>query len=46
MEVNFDSINTYVDFEIIEIRENKDPYLAFVGIDWDLYNDDVLNLKK
>jgi hypothetical protein len=44
--VNIEGVKTKVDFEVIEIMDESDPYPAFLGIDWDFDNNVVLNLKK
>ena len=44
--VDIDGVCTIADFEVIEIIDNINPYLAFLGIEWALCNDAVINLKK
>lgn len=44
MEVDLDGVNNYVDFEVIEILDDKDPYLALLRIDWDFDHYAILNL--
>jgi hypothetical protein len=44
--VNIEGVKTKVDFEVIEIMDESDPYPALLGIDWDFDNNVVLNLKK
>jgi hypothetical protein len=36
-------VNTKDDFEVIEIMDYSDPYPEFLGIDWALDNNVVLN---
>jgi hypothetical protein len=45
-EVNIKGVKTKVDFEVIEIMDDIDPYPTLLGIDWALDNNVVLNLKK
>jgi hypothetical protein len=44
--VNIEGVKMKVDFEVIEIMDDYDPYLALLGIDWAFDNNVVLNLKK
>jgi hypothetical protein len=44
--VNIEGVKTKVDFEVIEIMDESDPYPALLGIDWAFENNVVLNLKK
>jgi hypothetical protein len=44
--VNIEGVKTKVDFKVIEIMDESDPYPALLGIDWDFDNNAVLNLKK
>jgi hypothetical protein len=46
VEVNIEGVKTKVDFEVIEIMDDSDPYPALLGIDWAFDNNAVLNLKK
>jgi hypothetical protein len=46
VEVNIEGVKTKVDFEVIEIMDESDPYPALLGIDWAFDNNAVLNLKK
>jgi hypothetical protein len=46
VEVNIEGVKTKVDFEVIEITDEFDPYHALLGIDWTFDNNAVLNLKK
>ena len=45
MEVDLDGMKTYVDFNLINILHDKDPYRALLGINFSFDNDDILNLK-
>jgi len=44
MDIN--GVRTFADFEVIEIVDDKFPYLALLGIDWAFDNNTMLNLKK
>ena len=44
--VDIDGICTVADFEVIEIIDDSNPYPALLGIEWELDNDAVINLKK
>ena len=44
--VDIDGVSTLVDFEVIEIIDDSNPYLALLGIEWAIDNDVVINLKK
>ena len=40
------NIKTIIDFEVIEIMGEKDPYLDLSGILWDYDNFSIIELKK
>ena len=46
IEVNIDGVRSTVDFEVIDIIDDTNPYLALLGIDWAFDNLTILNLKK
>jgi hypothetical protein len=46
VELDLDGVKTIVDFEVIEIMGEKDPYPALLGIDWAYENYVVIDLKK
>ena len=46
MKIGLNGVNTYVDFEVIVILDDLDPYVALSRIDWAYYNDAMLNLKQ
>jgi hypothetical protein len=46
VEVDLDGVKTMVDFEVIEIMGEKDPYPTLLGIDWAYENFVVIDLKK
>ena len=37
---------TYVDFEVINIVDDTNPYPALLGIDWAIDNQTIINFKK
>jgi hypothetical protein len=46
VEVKIERVKMKVDFELIEIMDDSDPYPSLLGIDQAFENDVVLNLKK
>lgn len=46
IEVNIDGVRSKVDFEVIEIIDDTNPYPTLLGIDWEFDNLAILNLKK
>ena len=44
--VDIDGVCTVVDFEVIEIIDDSNPYPALLGIEWEMTNAAVINLKK
>ena len=44
--VDIDGLRSNVDFEVIEIVDGTNPYLALLGIDWAFDNLAIINLKK
>ena len=44
--VNIDGFSTLADFEVIEIIDDSNPYPTLLGIEWEIDNDAVINLKK
>ena len=46
VEVDIAGVKTYMDFEVIDIMGDKDPYPALLGIDWDFENYVIIDLKK
>jgi hypothetical protein len=44
--MNIERVKTKVNFEVIEIMDESDPYPILLGIDWAFENNAVLNLKK
>ena len=43
--VDIDGFSTLADFEVIEIIDDSNPYLALLGIEWAIENSAVINLK-
>ena len=46
VEVDIAGVKTYIDFEVIDIMGDKDPYPALLGIDWAFENYAIIDLKK
>ena len=44
MEVK--GLRTYANFEVIEIVNDTNPYLVFLGIDWEIDNQTIIRFKK
>ena len=44
--MDIDGVSTLVDFEVIEIIDDSNPYPALLGIEWALGNYAVINLKN
>ena len=44
--VDIDGVCTVADFEVIEIIDDNNPYLALLGIEWAMENASIINLKK
>lgn len=44
--VDIEAASTMAKFEVIEIVDNSNPYLVFLGIDWAIDMNGVINLKK
>lgn len=44
--VDIDGVCTTTDFKVIEIVDDNNPYLAFLGLDWEFDNMAIINLKK
>ena len=44
--VDIDGVNNLVDFEVIAIIDDSNPYPALLGIEWEMENGAVINLKK
>ena len=46
VKVDIAGVNTYTDFEVIDIMGDKDLYPALLGIDWAFENYAIIDLKK
>jgi hypothetical protein len=46
VEINVVGVKTTVDFEVIEIMGDKDPYLDLLGIDWAYDNYVIIDPKR
>jgi hypothetical protein len=46
VEVDVAEVKMIVDFEVIEIMGDEDPYPALLGIDWDYDNYGVIDLTR
>ena len=46
VSVDIDGVSTSEDFEVIEIIDDSNPYPTLLGIEWEVDNDAVINLKK
>ena len=46
VQTDISGVSTGVDFEVIEIIDDSDPYPALLGIEWAMENAAVINLKK
>ena len=46
VQIDIDGVSTFMDFEVIEIIDDSNPYPALLGIEWAMENAAVINLKK
>jgi hypothetical protein len=46
VNVNIDGVRSIAYFEVIEIVDGSKPYLYFLGLNWDFYNQTIIDLKK
>jgi len=46
VEIDVAGLKTVVDFEVIEIMGDKDPYPSLLGIDWAYDNYFLIDLKR
>jgi hypothetical protein len=46
VEVDVAGVKMIVDFEVIEIMGDEDPYPSLLGIDWDYENYVIIDLKR
>ena len=46
VSMNIDGVRSMADFEVIEIVDNSQLYLALMGLEWAFDNQAIINLKK
>ena len=46
VHVDIEGLRTFADFEVINIVDDMNPYLALLGIYWDIDNQTIIHLKK
>ena len=46
LQIDIDGVSTFADFEVIEILDDSNPYPALLGIEWEMENAVVIDLKK
>jgi hypothetical protein len=46
VEIDVVGVKTTIDFEVIEIIGDKDPYPSLLGIDWEYENYAIIYLKR
>ena len=44
--IDIDGVTTLVDFEVIEIIDDSNPYPPLLGIEWAMANAAIINLKR
>ena len=44
--VDIEGLRTFADFEVNNIIDDTNPYPTLLGIDWDIYNQTIINSKK
>jgi hypothetical protein len=44
--VNIDRVRNIVDFEVIEIIDDSQPYPALMGLEWAIDNHTIIDLKR
>ena len=44
--VEVEGLRTYVNFEVIDIVDDTNPYPTLLGIDWEIENQTIINFKK
>ena len=44
--IDLDRVCSLADFEVIEIIDDSMSYPVLLGIDWEFYNQSIINLKK
>ena len=46
VHVEVEGLRTYVNFEVIDIVNDTNPYPTLLGIDWAIGNQTIINFKK
>ena len=46
MHVNIDVVHSVIDFEVIEIVDDNQPYPTLMGLEWAFDNQAIINLKR
>jgi hypothetical protein len=44
--VNIDGVHSMEKFEVIDIMDENQPYPTLMGLEWDFYNQSIINLKR
>ena len=44
--VKIEGVKVMADFEVIQIVDDTDLYPALLGLDWAIYMDGVINMKR
>jgi hypothetical protein len=44
--MNIDGVHSVAEFEVIEIMDDSQPYLALMGLEWEFDNHAIINLKR
>jgi hypothetical protein len=44
--INIDGVCIVTEFEVVEIVDKKKNYPTLLGLDWDFYNDTMIDIKK
>ena len=44
--IEIEGIQTYENFEVIDLVDDANPYPVLLGIDWAIYNQTIINFKK
>jgi hypothetical protein len=44
--VNIDGVHSMAHFEVIDIVDDNQPYPGLMGLEWDFYNQEIINLKR
>jgi len=46
MSIDIEGMRSHMDFNVIEIMDENNPYPALLGLDWAFENLSLINLKK